>query len=80
MEDVQVVVDAIDPANLVSTTTTKTFDFATITEQDLHDIEIPIDLQSGRHKVPQTILIYFEEAFVITLSPTGVHMWLTLLM
>lgn len=44
---VQVVIDAIDPSSIVSHSTTKTFDFATIKEEDLHDFSIPIDLATG---------------------------------
>lgn len=42
---VQVVVDAIDPAVLVSRAETKLYDFGTIEEDELHDITIPLDLQ-----------------------------------
>lgn len=40
----QVVVDAIDPAVLVSRSTSKIFDFSTIADTDLDDICIPLDL------------------------------------
>lgn len=43
----QVVVDAV-PANcLISTCATREFDFQAISEKDLHDITIPLDLQVG---------------------------------
>lgn len=45
---VQVVVDAIDPNLLASTPASKTFDFGTVSEEDLHDIEIPLSLQAGQ--------------------------------
>ena len=41
---VQVVVDAIDPAVLVSRSVIKLFDFLTISDTDLDDIIIPLDL------------------------------------
>ncbi|KAI8468281.1 MAG: putative histone-arginine methyltransferase CARM1 [Monoraphidium minutum] len=40
----QVVVDAFDPSILVSGCATRVFDFATATEADLADIEIPLSL------------------------------------
>lgn len=44
---VQVVVDAIDLSLLASSSTSKTFDFGSISEEELHDIEIPLSLQAG---------------------------------
>lgn len=40
----QVVVDAVDPQLLVSDCVTRTFDFDTIREEELHDIVIPLHL------------------------------------
>lgn len=44
----QVVVDAIDPGAIVSACVSKTFDFGTVQEKELHDIRIPIELQAGK--------------------------------
>ena len=41
----QVVVDQIPPNVLVSNCVTKTFDFQSVTEAELHDIVIPLSLQ-----------------------------------
>lgn len=43
----QVVVDAVDPQLLVSDCVTRTFDFDTIREEELHDIVIPLHLDIG---------------------------------
>lgn len=50
LADLQVVVDAVDPSLLASTSTNKTFDFGTIREEELHDIEIPLALEVGKSK------------------------------
>lgn len=41
----QVVVDAVDPAVLVSRCETKLYDFATCDEEELFDITIPLDFR-----------------------------------
>ena len=38
--------DYFDPSVLASTCNTKVFDFLTITEESLHDIVIPLELQA----------------------------------
>lgn len=43
----QVVVDAFDPSVLVSDCATRVFDFSTMKEEELHDIQIPLDLLVG---------------------------------
>lgn len=43
----QVVVDAFDPSVLVSDCATHVFDFATMKETELHDINIPLNLVVG---------------------------------
>lgn len=43
----QVVVDAFEPNILVSDCATKVFDFATMKEDELHDISIPLNLTVG---------------------------------
>ena len=43
----QVVIDAIPPAVLVSDCSSKTFDFGTIPDEDLLDIKLPLQLHIG---------------------------------
>ena len=43
----QVVVDAIDSRVIVSALASKTFDFGTVKEEELHNIKIPVELQAG---------------------------------
>jgi histone-arginine methyltransferase CARM1 len=43
----QVVVDAFDPSVLVSDCATHVLDFASIKEEDLYDINIPLNLTVG---------------------------------
>lgn len=43
----QVVVDAIDPTVLVSQCASKTFDFGSVTEPQLTNFTIPLQLQIG---------------------------------
>ncbi len=43
----QVVIDAIPPAVLVSDCSSKTFDFGTISDEDLLDIKLPLQLHVG---------------------------------
>jgi hypothetical protein len=45
----QVVVDAFDPSVLVSDCATRVFDFMTMKEEELHDIQIPLDLLVGEY-------------------------------
>lgn len=44
----QVVVDAIDPAVIVSHSSSKTFDFGSVTEPELINFSIPLELQIGQ--------------------------------
>jgi hypothetical protein len=48
----QVVVDAFDPSVLVSDCATRVFDFMTMKEKELHDIQIPLDLLVGEWVPP----------------------------
>lgn len=43
----QVVVDAFDPSVLVSDCATHVLDFATVSEEELYDINIPLNLTVG---------------------------------
>ena len=49
----QVVVDAVDPRVLVSECATRSFDFATVREEELHDITIPLDFTIGVRPFPK---------------------------
>lgn len=51
----QVVVDAVEPTVIVSATNHKTFDFATMNVEELHNIDIPINLQSGAFHIIFTV-------------------------
>lgn len=44
------VVDAFDPGILVSDCATRVFDFSTIAEQELYDINIPLNLAVGEQQ------------------------------
>jgi type I protein arginine methyltransferase len=59
----QVVVDAFDPSVLVSTCETKTFDFGTITEAEMADIVIPLDLQVAAPSVVHGLAAWFDVLF-----------------
>jgi type I protein arginine methyltransferase len=59
----QVVVDAIPPNVLVSNCTSKTFDFSTCTEAELHDIVIPLSLQVAAPCAVHGIAAWFDVLF-----------------
>lgn len=71
----QVVVDAFDPALVVSSTAVKSFDFGTISEAELQDIAIPLQLTVGLPCVIHGLATWFDVLFngssVQTVLSTG---------
>ncbi|DBA90994.1 TPA: hypothetical protein ACH3X2_004201 [Trebouxia sp. C0005] len=59
----QVVVDAIDPSVIVSQCASKTFDFGSITDPELINFTIPLQLQIGRACVVHGIACWFDVLF-----------------
>ncbi|KAK9816527.1 hypothetical protein WJX72_001569 [[Myrmecia] bisecta] len=59
----QVVVDAIDPALLVSGCVTKVFDFGTMAEEELYSIRMPLLLQAGSNCMVHGIACWFDVLF-----------------
>jgi hypothetical protein len=59
----QVVVDAFDPGILVSGCATRVFDFATVSEAELHNIDIPLELTVGTPTTVHGVASWFDVLF-----------------
>ncbi|KAL3142539.1 hypothetical protein ABBQ38_002861 [Trebouxia sp. C0009 RCD-2024] len=59
----QVVVDAIDPSVIVSQSASKVVDFGIVTEPELTNFSIPLELQIGRACVVHGIACWFDVLF-----------------
>ena len=59
----QVVVDAFDPAALVSNCATKVLDFSSVTEAELKDIEIPLELVATAPTTVHGVATWFDVLF-----------------
>lgn len=59
----QVVVDAFDPSVLVSDCATRVFDFSTMKEEELHDIQIPLDLLVAHPCTLHGVATWFDVLF-----------------
>lgn len=73
MFDQQVVVDAFDPSLLVSGCATRVFDFSTISESELHDFEVPLQLTVAAPCTVHGIATWFDVLF----NGTTVQRWLS---
>jgi histone-arginine methyltransferase CARM1 len=58
-----VVVDAFDPHHVVSSAASRVFDFATITEADLQEITIPLELAVAQPCAVHGLATWFDVLF-----------------
>ncbi|CAG9462757.1 unnamed protein product [Pedinophyceae sp. YPF-701] len=69
----QVVVDAFSPAVLCSATATRTIDFRTVTEDELHDVHIPLEVTATSTGQCHGLACWFDVAF----DGTSQQVWLS---
>ena len=67
----QVVVDAIDPSVIVSQCASKTFDFGSVTEPELTNFTIPLQLQAGTLRI--VLLTYYSASSQMIYATVGLQ-------